>query len=121
MKSVIAFACLLIVAYGLPQRVDKDCPCQDYDKCSTIGDHFVCTCPSGDKYLLGADFDCTLPQLNPCTEDPCGNKAVCVAAQGKFFIMSTEFDKKNSDRSPKIAVKKNPNFLEILGTKIVQF
>ena len=99
MKSVIAFACLLIVSYGLPQRVDKDCPCQDYDKCSTIGDHFVCTCPSGDKYLLGADFDCTLPQLNPCTEDPCGYKAVCVAAQGKFFIMSTEFDKNISDRS----------------------
>ena len=102
MKSVITFACLLMVAYALPQIVDKDCPCQDYDTCSTIGDHFVCTCPSGDKYLLGADFDCTLPQLNPCsTEDVCGikwnNKAVCVAAQGKFFIMSTDFDKNISD------------------------
>ena len=95
MKSVIAFACLLMVAYALPQIVDKDCPCQDYDGCTTIGsyDHTVCICPSGDKYLLSADpyFDCTMPQLNPCTKDPCGNKAACVAAQGKFFIMSTEF------------------------------
>ena len=57
----------------------------------------------------------------------------------KFFIMSTEFDKNISDWShyctdhkngndffmslvkwPKIAVKK-ANFLEILGTKVVQF
>ena len=98
MKSVFAFACLLMVAYALPQIRDKDCPCKDYEKCATIGyDHFVCICPSGDKYLQSADFDCTLPQLNPCTEDPCGNKAVCVAAQGKFFIMSTEFDKNISD------------------------
>ena len=86
MKSVIVFACLLTVAYALPQIRDRDCPCQDYDKCTTIGsyDHTVCICPSGDKYLLSEEpyFNCTLPQLNPCTEDPCGGKAVCVAAQG---------------------------------------
>ena len=95
MKSVIVFACLLTVAYALPQIRDRDCPCQDYDKCTTIGsyDHTVCICPSGDKYLLSEEpyFNCTLPQLNPCTEDPCGNKAVCVAAQGGNAICICPF------------------------------
>ena len=58
---------------------------------------------------------------------------------GKFFIMSTEFDKNISDLShdctdhkngndffmslvkwQKIAVKKSQIFLEILGTKVIQ-
>ena len=56
-------------------------------------DHTVCICPSGDKYLLSEEpyFNCTLPQLNPCTEDPCGNKAVCVAAQGGNAICICPF------------------------------
>ena len=41
MKSIIAFACLLTVAYALPQIRDRDCPCDDYDKCTTIGKFFI--------------------------------------------------------------------------------
>ena len=41
---------------------------------------------------------------------------------GKFFIMSTEFDKNISDwRHDYTDYKKKPKFSEILGTKVVQF
>ena len=51
-----------------------------------IGKYNLCICPSGDKHLWGASGDpyvnCTLPGLNPCSEDPCGDNVVCAIAQG---------------------------------------
>ena len=88
MESVIAFACLLTVAYALPQVRDKECPCEDNAVCTMIGKYNLCICPSGDKHLWGASGDpyvnCTLPGLNPCSEDPCGDNAVCAIAHSAY-------------------------------------
>ena len=51
MKSVIVFACLLTVVFALPQIRDRDCPCEDYDECTTIG-KFLTMSTEFDKNFL---------------------------------------------------------------------